>query len=217
MTIRLSGSAILGIIATIGLFYLMQALISGIKAPDSTHKTERLVKFVRVKHKMEVHKEKHEPKQPPPPAQPPPQMQQDFNPQSAKTVGWSVKGPNTDIEPKIKGSGFTVSDGEYLPIVKVQPVYPRRAVARGMSGWVLVKFTVTPQGTVKHPVVVDHCAWARAGKTKEPCHDSPRTIFDAAAIHAARRFKYKPRVVDGQPVATAGVENRITFKMVGNG
>ncbi|MYF28736.1 MAG: TonB family protein [Gammaproteobacteria bacterium] len=36
-------------------------------------------------------------------------------------------------------------------------------------------------------------------------------MFERAAIKAALKFKYKPRIVDGEPVATAGVRNRIAF------
>ena len=33
-------------------------------------------------------------------------------------------------------------------------------------------------------------------------------------IKAAEKFKYKPKVIDGNPVATAGVQNKITFELV---
>ena len=55
----------------------------------------------------------------------------------------------------VGGVGFGVSDGEYLPIVKVAPVYPSRALSRGLEGFVIVEFTVTRQGTVRDPVVVE--------------------------------------------------------------
>jgi len=30
-------------------------------------------------------------------------------------------------------------------------------------------------------------------------------------LQAATKFKYKPRVVDGQPIEVPGVQNKITF------
>ena len=36
-----------------------------------------------------------------------------------------------------------------------------------------------------------------------------------AALDAALKFKYKPRVVNGEPMEVAGVQNRITFKIDG--
>ena len=92
------------------------------------------------------------------------------------------------------------SDGEYLPIVKVAPVYPRRALSRGIEGYVIVEFIVTKQGTVRDPKVI----------TAEP-----QSIFDRAALDAALKFKYKPRVVNGEAVEVAGVQNKISFQING--
>ncbi|MGB2709651.1 MAG: energy transducer TonB, partial [Pseudoalteromonas nigrifaciens] len=92
------------------------------------------------------------------------------------------------------------SDGEYLPIVKVAPVYPRRALSRGIEGYVIVEFTVTKQGTVRDPQVLKA---------------EPESLFDRAAMDAALKFKYKPRVVNGEAVEVAGVQNKISFQISG--
>jgi protein TonB len=39
-------------------------------------------------------------------------------------------------------------------------------------------------------------------------------VFDSAATKAAAKFKYKPKVIDGDPVATGGVQNKISFELV---
>ena len=41
----------------------------------------------------------------------------------------------------------------------------------------------------------------------------PPGIFDRAAIQAALKFKYKPKVVNGEPVEVAGVRNLIKFEL----
>jgi protein TonB len=71
---------------------------------------------------------------------------------------------------------------------------------RGIQGYVIVEFTVNKVGAVVDPVVVEA---------------KPEGIFDQAAMDAAKKFKYKPRVVNGEPIAVAGVQNRITFKIDG--
>ena len=98
------------------------------------------------------------------------------------------------------GLALESGDGEYLPIVKVAPVYPRRALQRGIEGFVIVEFTVTKQGTVRDPVVVEA---------------NPSGIFEQAAMDAAMKFKYKPRVVNGEATEVSGVQNRITFQIDG--
>ncbi|MEL0068857.1 MAG: energy transducer TonB, partial [Gammaproteobacteria bacterium] len=85
-----------------------------------------------------------------------------------------------------------------LPIVKVQPIYPRRALQRGIEGYVIVEFTVTKNGSVANPKVVEA---------------EPPNLFDKAAVDAAKKFKYKPRVIDGEPTEVMGVQNLITFTM----
>ena len=49
---------------------------------------------------------------------------------------------------------MNVAEGDYLPIVRVAPVYPARALSRGLEGYVDMGFTVTTTGTVKDPVVL---------------------------------------------------------------
>ena len=104
---------------------------------------------------------------------------------------------NVGINLSSSGFGLAPSDGEYLPIVKVQPIYPRRALSRGVEGYVIVEFTVTKQGTTRDVTVFE----------------SSSSMFNNAAIKAAQKFKYKPRVVDGQPIEVPGVQNKITFEI----
>ena len=99
---------------------------------------------------------------------------------------------------QIGGLGFDSSDGEYLPIVKVAPIYPRRAQTRGIQGYCIVEYTVTKNGSIRDPVAVD-------------CQ--PSGVFDDASVKAALKFKYKPRVVDGQAIEVPGVQNKFTYEI----
>ena len=105
---------------------------------------------------------------------------------------WSIRSSMS-----IGGVGFGVSDGEYLPIVKVAPVYPSRALSRGLEGYVIVEFTVMSTGAVRDVTVVE----------------STSSLFERAATAAALKFKYKPRVIDGEAVEVPGVRNKITFEI----
>lgn len=213
MATRISLSMLLGILVTVALFYLMQALIAGGRSAMTKNESIRLVDFVRVKQQMQAQTKEMHPKKPPPPEKAPPPAQPKFN-VAVNKAAYSMRAPDLKVDAGIKGNGFGISDGEYLPIVKVQPMYPQRALSRGLSGWVIVQFTVTSQGTVKNPTVVSNCAWIKGPRSEGECHDNPNSIFDSAAVRAALKFKYKPRVIDGQPVDTAGVENKITFELV---
>jgi TonB family protein len=112
-----------------------------------------------------------------------------------------------DITPEWSGS-------DYLPITKIQPIYPRRALSKGMVGWVIVEFTVTAQGMVKDPFVVENCAMVVNLRNPVACNDHPGSVFNNAALTAALKFKYFPKVIDGVPIDTAGVQNKITFELL---
>ncbi len=89
-------------------------------------------------------------------------------------------------------------DGERLPLVRVQPQYPRSALERGIEGSVVVEFTVREDGTVADAQVIDA---------------EPKGIFDRSALAAIAKFKYKPTVVDGIPRASTGIRYRFVFEL----
>lgn len=186
---------------TIGLFYLMQSLISGGEGAMSDPVRGSVLDFVRTPEPEQVQEKERKPKRPPEPKQPPenlPQPQMDTNIDAVLGAGYDFSA-DVDAATDIGSSAsLQASDGEYLPIVKVQATYPRRALQRGIEGFVVVEFTVTQQGTVTNPIVV---------------HAEPEGIFEESALEAVMKFKYKPRVIDGEPVAVEGVQNRMTFEM----
>lgn len=201
--VRLLLALVLAFIVTAGLFFLMQALI---KSGDQTLKEPTpgaVLDFVRLKQEETVEQKDRKPRKPPPPKAPPPQMEQPQMDSPTPDGSGASLGFSAEVGGDVAlGSGLALEsgDGEYLPIVKVAPVYPRRALSRGIEGFVIVEFTVSKQGSVKDIFVVEA---------------SPPDIFDQAAIDAALKFKYKPRVVNGEPAEVSGVQNRITFQIDG--
>ncbi|MFK7885311.1 MAG: TonB family protein [Gammaproteobacteria bacterium] len=185
---------------TVALFllWLMQYLIATGENVLDANKRFRFMDFVRVEKNEQVERKDRKPKQPPKPEQAPPDMpqpQQDrLSPtsESVYVAPVGIEGGDMDIG---SAFGLTGADGEYLPIVKVAPVYPRRAQQRGVEGYCTVEYTVTTLGTVENPTVVD-------------CSSS---LFERASLNAALKFKYKPRVVDGEAIPVAGVQNRFTY------
>lgn len=213
MFIRLGLSTIVGVVVTLGLFYLMQYLIQGADSALTDDKIGNLVDFVRVKQDQQLETKQRKPKKPPPPDEPPPDVPpQNFN-VAVDSAGFNMSNVDLSVSVDVGGGGFGISDGEYLPIVKVQPQYPRRALSRGLAGYVIVEFTVTAQGTVKNPFVVENCGHIPSARSPGECLDKPNSVFDSAALKAAAKFKYKPKVIDGNPVETGGVQNKIVFEL----
>ncbi len=192
-------SIVIGSIVTVSLLFVMQLLIvtgkQALTDPRERHKLE----FVRVKRNENLNVEDVIPEKPPkPPETPPetpPQDMDNINP-DAPTI--NVAPPTVSNTQDIGGpGGMNIAEGDYLPIVRVAPVYPARALSRGLEGFVDLQFTVTTAGTVKDPVVLQ----------------STSSLFERAAIRAVLKFKYKPRVVDGVPVEVPGVKTRISFQL----
>ena len=200
---RLVVAILLAAFVTLGLFFLMQSLIqSGGSALTDAPKGS-VLDFVRVKKEEAVQKKDRKPKKPPKPEQPPPDMappQMDAPSPESATSGMDF-GADVAAELSLDGGlALGSGDGEFLPIVRVAAVYPRRALQRGIEGYVDVEFTVSKLGSVTNPRVTQA---------------SPEGIFDQAAIDATLKYKYKPRVVNGEPMAVSGVEVRVKFEIGG--
>ena len=197
MVVRYIVGVALGAVATFLLFMLMQAVVANPEAAADAGIKGKVVDFVRVQEDQEVITKQRKPKPPPPPDEPPPDMPKPTL-DSNVSVGVDIGAVQVEVDVNVSGAGGFSSDGEYLPIVKVAPIYPRRAQTRGIEGYVLLEFVVTSTGAVRDPIVIEA---------------KPPGIFDRAAVNAALKFKYKPKVVNGEPIEVAGVRNRITFEL----
>lgn len=199
---RIGIGIIIGFAVTLFLFWLMQYMIETADRSLDEGARGSLVDFVRVQRDESIQRRQLKPKKPPPPEDAPPQPptpQLDSLDPTAETIAIAPVPVTTDIE---MSGGFSlgVGEGDYLPIVKVAPIYPQRALTRGIEGYCVVEYTVTRQGTIRDPVVLE-----------SQCTSS---LFHRSSIQAALKFKYKPRIIDGEPVEVRGVQNKFTFEIL---
>jgi len=196
---RYAFSIAIGTVVTLSLLFIMQLLIvtgkQALTDPRERHKLE----FVRVKKNENINTQDLTPEKPPkPPETPPETPPQDMDNIDPDAPTIDIGRPEITANTDIGGpGGMNIAEGDYLPIVRVAPVYPSRALSRGLEGFVDMSFTVTTAGTVKDPIVLQ----------------STSSLFERAATRAVLKFKYKPRVVDGIPVEVSGVKTRITFEL----
>ena len=198
---RLIIGVIMALAVTLSLFWLMQYLIETADRTLNEDGAGNLVDFVRVKRDETVKTRQLKPKKPPPPDAPPPQpptpQLDNLNPNAEKVAIKAVP-VETDIE-MTGGFSLGVGEGDYLPIVKVAPIYPNRALTRGIEGYCVVQYTVTRQGTTRDPFVIEDQCFL--------------TLFHSASVNAALKFKYKPRIMDGEAVEVPGVQNKFTYEI----
>ena len=192
-------SIVTGVVVTLTLLFVMHLLIEYGESAVTKERTRHQLEFVRVRRNETLNTEEFKPEKPPPPPEAPPETPpQEMDNIDPNAPSINISAPTVDAGADIGGpGGFNVAEGDYLPIVRVAPVYPARALSRGLEGYVDLSFTVTTAGTVETPIVLF----------------STSSLFERAAIRAVLKFKYKPRVVDGVPVDVPGVKTRITFQI----
>ena len=193
----------LSIVITTALFFVMVVLIS---LGDSGMKEDTSVKLADVvmperqidTFLSEVEKPDKPEEQPEDIAQP----ELDLQPLAGIDV--SIAKPKANF----KAGGSFFRDGEYIPLFKVQPIYPRRAQERGTQGFAIVSFTITDSGSVENAKTIEGYCGDPTGPESElrPC-----TMFNSASARAALKLKYKPKIVDGKAVPVSGVLHRFTY------
>ena len=88
--------------------------------------------------------------------------------------------------------------GDFLPLERVQPKYPRSAFEAGVSGHVVLELTVQKDGQV----------WAESIKVLQA---EPKGVFDKVAKDAAMQFRYQPMMIDGKATSVSGVRYKFSF------
>ncbi len=160
-----------------------------------------MVEFIRLKRDTELETKKRviPDKKLPPKPPPTPDLDMTKTSKLSQDLGALIIGVGVDLDLGVGPNlGTAASDGDVVPIVRVNPQYPIRAAEQGIEGWVELMFTISVTGAVLDPVVT-------------AAH--PARIFDRAAIRAVSRWKYNPKIDDGQPVERPGVTVRLRFQL----
>lgn len=101
----------------------------------------------------------------------------------------------------IKGRGpikFGLADGAHLPVMTVLPRYPSNAIRRNTEGYVIVEFDINELGQVINPRVSE---------------GYPNSVFNKSAIEAILKFKYKPKVNNGEAEMVYGALYRFIYEL----
>ena len=196
MFIRILSSAAAGIAVTTGLLFVMQYLIANGEEIVIEEREHSKLIFIALDTEEQLIVDPPTPPRPDLPEIPP----TTYPNQPIDDIGigfrpFDAPAPRPAAGPMSKRLNF--GDGPLVSIIKVRPQYPTHAAAKGLEGTVLVQYDVTTLGTVENVVVVE----------------SSNSTFNKAAIAAAYRFKYKPRMVDGVPYESKGLRNLFRFEM----
>ena len=195
--IKTSTAVIGGAVMTFAAFAFMQYLISGEQRAPVKPGGDIIVEIFQAPEDSKV---RHIQKiQPPPPMPKVPQKAppldtsadpvlaiSDFTPVMIDDFGGDIN--NTINRPT----------GDATPIVRINPKYPTTAARDGVEGWVQLSFSISPTGEVIDPVVINA---------------EPKRTFDREAIRAIKRWKYRPKVIEGVAQLQTGQTVQLDFKL----
>ncbi|MGV3592838.1 MAG: energy transducer TonB [Gammaproteobacteria bacterium] len=156
------------------------------------------IEFTRMRRdtQTESRREEKVEREPPPAAPDVPQLSLSSSSVDANMVSLA---PTIDTAGAMSGLNLSAgADRDVVPLVRINPDYPQRALSRGLEGWVQVQFTISETGAVIDPIVVD---------------SSPKGIFDDAALKAISRWRYNPKIEGAVAVQRVGVQTIIRFTL----
>jgi len=191
-------------VVTLGLFYFMQALIATGAQLDQRVSVVKIVDATMPEIELDVIEEIDKPElieDDTEIVEDVPEREVNLSDTPSLNIDRSAVEIDTGLQ--LSNASISATDGDFLPLVAIAPQYPTRAAQRGIEGWCLVSFTVNALGNVVEESIVVLDA-------------EPTNIFDRSSIRAASRFKFQPRVVDGQGVDVEGVQYVFRYELEGD-
>lgn len=102
---------------------------------------------------------------------------------------------NTKLSTSIAGIG---ESQQVMPLHRIDPVYPRKALQRKIEGHVILTFDIDKRGQPTNIKVIEA---------------KPARIFNREATKALRNWKYQPQIINGQALEQLGQKVRLEFKL----
>ncbi|MFH4461510.1 energy transducer TonB [Vibrio diabolicus] len=193
------------LLISVSLFSFMAWMVD--KGNQRAPEASEAVRFdmVMVENEADVQRRQRSvPEQPEPPQAPEPmdlsQADTQMEPMSQMTPV-SALGLNTALEgiaispPNLKG---TMGNQQALPLYRVDPRYPSKALKRRVEGYVIMRFTIDATGRPKDIEVIEA---------------EPQRMFEREAIRALKKWKYQPKVEDGVSIEQYGQTAKVEFKL----
>ncbi len=189
---RLLLVAPIGILMAFLVFWVMQWMISPAEGNNNRTDEVAMVDFIRSLKDSDSENKQRNAKEPPKPKMPPvlntPKVQQ-TSPQNLALSMPNIQSSLSNFKGDAMGSmlaGYGVGDSDVIPLVQVEPRYPAQAKSRKIEGYVIVRLKISKEGSVEDV---------------EPIDSNPKGVFEREVIRAAYRYRFKPKLVDGKPVA----------------
>ncbi|MDE1513804.1 MAG: energy transducer TonB [Vibrio sp.] len=190
---------------TLALFSLMAWMVD--HGGKSIAKPTAALSFAMVMVEQEQDAQRRQRSVPPPPPVPEIPTQAPAKAQQTAALAISSLNPqvNLNLSTAIQGVAVNAPQfGEFsvnqqvMPLHRVEPNYPARALQRRVEGYVILRFSIDELGKTRDIEVVEA---------------NPQRYFEREAMMALRNWKYQPKMVDGKAVSQLGQTVRLEFKL----
>ncbi|MGY3570181.1 energy transducer TonB [Vibrio paucivorans] len=195
----------LALILSVGLFSFMAWMVDN--GHKGAPKQSEAVSFnmVMVENEQELQRRQRSVPDQPEPPEIPPQAQVSQAKAEVNQVTSMQSVPSLGLDTAVDGlainaptfSDFGVNQ-QAMPLYRVEPRYPAKALKRSMEGYVIMKFTIDSTGRPTDIEVVEA---------------NPRRVFEREAIRALQKWKYQPKVIDGKAIAQLNQSVKLEFKL----
>jgi protein TonB len=200
--VRFLVSILLGAAVTFGLFAFMAFLVSSGDRNKDEAQDNIIVEVNTTPPESSAETRRRVPPPPPPPPKAPPKQQAPEPEANNDSSGLQFNMPSVQLAGASTGLSAPGADfgrdGDATPIYRAEPKYPSQAARDGKEGWVKLSFTINEIGGVEDVNVIEA---------------KPRRVFNKAAKRALKKWKYKPKVVNGKPMKQTGLTVQLDFKM----
>ena len=182
--------------------FVLFAFMASLVAPSGSVREEpddfQVIEFVEAREDSDV--ESKPQKLPPPPemitkAPPTEVVPTDTTPGIVDVTIPGIIDTDTSLDTLSLGG---VVDRDARPLVRVAPKYPSTALRDGKQGWVQLSFSITKSGAVSDVKVIAA---------------QPKRIFNKEAIKALKKWKYKAKFIDGEPIKQENLTVQLDFNI----
>ncbi len=193
--LRIPGLILAALLINAIIFGVIQYMVGSPRIRLNEAQNFDIANFIRMQEQSQEVRSRRDPKAPQKPMQEQQQQLNQLAQANVSSTGLTVDIPDLDFDVGLSVGGGIEMARELIPLVRIPPEYPQRALARQIEGYVILRFTITETGSVVDPKIL------RA---------EPDGFFELAAIRAVQRWKYQPQMRDGKPVQVSSL-TRVTF------
>ena len=196
-------SLFFGIVITFLLFSFMNYMIRSDDNKILDSQIYKVIDFIQPSKENSVPELKKElPPEPKPPKTPPKLQKEAQESKSddtmASPIPLNIDMPNLGGDMKFSNGAPKIlapikmakMDSVLTPMVQIKPLYPSRAKRMGVEGYVKVELNVDSTGHVTNIEILKSV---------------PKGVFDKSVKKALRKWKFRPKSVDGRAVSQKGV------------